>query len=424
MDWIAQYLPPEGAGFLLTLFLSLMIGLEIEERREQKPSFFFGGIRTYPLIAISGFLLTVLAPGNFIPFTAGLLVLGGLLSIIYWSKVEKETRGFTTEFSALATYVLGGISGVRLYWLAVSAAVTIALLIHMKSWLEAMAKRVSGREIETLAKFLIITAIILPVVPDQAFTPLQLNPRKIWMVVVAVSAISYGSYLLRLKFHQHAGILLSSALGGLYSSTATTVVLARQAKAGTASAPCAGGVLLASGVMYLRLLVLLSIFNAALIKPLLLPFLLLAGLGIGGGAGWILIWRRRSGSSGNGLADLPEGKNPLEFSTSFLFAGVFTIVLVITRLVLENMGQSGLLALAGLMGIADVDPFIMGLAQQSNQDIPLRLAAGSILLATVSNNLAKGVYAWIIGGRAAGRLAVPVMAGLAAAGLLGWLFLK
>lgn len=410
IEWVQQFVPAEGIGLVLVLFLSMMIGLEIEERREQKPSFFFGGVRTYPLIAISGFLLVIVAPGNLLPFTAGMLVLGAHLAIIYWTKVGRETMGFTTEFSAMATYILGAVVGVRLYWLAVATAVLIVLLVHTKVWLEGVARRISGPEVATFAKFLIITVVVLPLLPDHDYTRFHVNLYRTWMVVVAVSAVSYGSYLLQLRYKERGGVLLSSVLGGMYSSTATTAVLSRQAAKAPNPALYAGGILLASGMMYPRILALLFLFSRPLFHRLLAPFLLLAVAAVAGGALWIRHCLRRQ--DGSNQPDISDSKNPLEFSTAFFFAGIFLAVLVATRAVLLKFGSAGLFSLAVFMGAADVDPFIMGLTQTSGQGVALTMATTAILLTTASNNLAKGVYAWILGNREVGRFALAFLAGL------------
>ncbi len=187
MEWILANVPPDGIGLVVTLFLSLMIGFQLEERRESKPTFFFGGVRTYPLIAISGFLLTVVAPGNYIPFTAGLLVLGTLLAILYWSKVERDLPGFTTEYSALATYALGAVVAAGEYWLALAAAVVVVLqLPSLKKTLKI--HRPSGSrptKWPPSPSSSSITAVILPVVPNREYTPFAINPYKAWLVVIA-----------------------------------------------------------------------------------------------------------------------------------------------------------------------------------------------------------------------------------------------
>jgi uncharacterized membrane protein (DUF4010 family) len=421
VDWVLQNVPPNGLGLVLTLFLSLMIGLEREEHKEDKPTFFFGGVRTYPLIALAGFLLTIVAPGSFIPFTAGLLVLGGLLALLYWSKLEKEHAGFTTEFSGLATYIIGAVVGVREYWLAVAAAVLVMLLVHMKQWMENLARRIPADEVATFAKFLIITAVVLPILPNVDYTPFRLNPYKTWMVVIAVSGISYGSYLLQLKLKQRSGLLAAAVLGGLYSSTATTVVLAKHSRDKEHPALYAGGIVLASSVMYLRVTALLFLFNRELGSRLAPVFLVLGTIGVVGGAVWILLGQRRLEIGRE--SEAAHNKNPLEVSTALVFGVFFVAILVATRAVLAEFGRAGLYALASFMGLVDVDPFILGLTQTAPGNGLIEAAAAAIVVATASNNVAKAVYGAVLGAPSVGRLAGAALVFLSALSLLALFWL-
>ena len=153
-----------------------------------------------------------------------------------------------------------------------------------------MPTRIAPQEILTFAKFLLLTGVILPVLPNQEFSRFHINPFKTWLVVVAVSTISYGSYVLQKLTKGQGGVVLAALLGGAYSSTVTTVVMARRAAHEQHPHLFAGGILIASGVMYVRLVVLLALFNRQLMSLLALPFLVLAGLAVG--VGWL--WTRRA----------------------------------------------------------------------------------------------------------------------------------
>jgi uncharacterized membrane protein (DUF4010 family) len=416
VDWVLQNVPPNGVGLVVVLFLSLLIGLEREEHKGDKPSFFFGGVRTYPLIALGGYLLVIIAPGSFVPFTAGLLVLGALLSLLYWSKLGKEHAGFTTEFSGLATYVMGAVVGVREYWLAIAVTVIVVFLVHMKQWLEDMSRRIPADEITTFAKFLVITAVVLPILPNAEYTRFRLNPYTTWMVVVAVSGISYGSYLLQLKLKERSGLLAASLLGGIYSSTATTVVLAKHSKGKGHPALFAGGVLIASSVMYLRVTALLLLFNRALFDRLAVLFTILGVLGVAGGTIWVLLGQRKLEAGKEHEA--ASNKNPLQISTAFVFATLFVGILMATRAAFEWFGTAGVYILAGIMGLVDVDPFILGLTQTSPANNLVAAAAVAIVVATASNNLAKAGYATFFGGWPLGRYAAAALAAMSGISLL------
>jgi uncharacterized membrane protein (DUF4010 family) len=288
------------------------------------------------------------------------------------------------------------------------------VLLELKAALESLAKKVPGDEILTLAKFLLLTAVILPIVPNRTFGAFGVNPFKTWLVVVAVSAISYGSYLLQLWTHGRGGVLLAAVLGGAYSSTLTTVVLAKRARDESRPHLYSGAMLMASGVMYLRLLALLGIFNRQLLHSLGLPFLMLAAVALIGGWLWMRILDSREPKAEPAF----EPRNPLELGAAFLFAGLFVAMLFVTHLALLYLGRAGLFALAGVMGVSDVDPFILSIANSASSLTPVSLASGAIAIAAASNNLIKGIYAYSFSDRKTGTLALALLIALTLLGLL------
>jgi uncharacterized membrane protein (DUF4010 family) len=180
-----------------------------------------------------------------------------------------------------------------------------------------------------------------------------------------------------------------------------------------------GGILIASGVMYLRLVILLALFNRQLMLLLYIPFLALAVLAVG--VGWL--WSRRADKNTQEVQRESEPKNPLELLTAFLFAALFLAMLVITQLALTYLGTTGVNTLAAIMGVSDVDPFIMGLTQAAGTLTPLKVAAGAVVIAAASNNVVKGIYAYSLADRKTGVQALAMLLGLAASGLLPLLWL-
>jgi len=199
----------------------------------------------------------------------------------------------------------------------------------------------------------------------------------------------------------------------------TTVVLARRAAREKHPHLFSGGTLIASGVMYLRLVILLALFNRQLMALLLAPFLVLTGLGVG--AGWL--WARRADKNAQAVQREFEPKNPLDLLTAFLFAGLFLAMLVATQLAVTYLGRGGLDTLAAIMGVSDVDPFIMGLTQAAGTLTPVKVAAAAILIAAASNNVVKGIYAFSLSDRETGVQSLAFLIALAALGLvpLFWL---
>lgn len=407
MDTLLQHLPPELAGFAVTLGLSLLIGFEREEQRPANSAGFFGGIRTFPMIGLAGFLLVEVFDSA-VPFAVGLLVLGLLLAVAHWASVQENDLGLTTEFAALLTYGLGAAASHEMYWLALCVGIVAAILLHEKRELEGLALRIPPKELRTLLRFLVLTAVILPAVPNHSFTAYEINPFKIWLVVVAVSGVSYASYLLQLRLGDRA-LLLSGIIGGAYSSTATTVVLSRQSKGGAhPAASYAGAIVAATGVMYIRLWILVTLFAPVLGRELVFLFWGLAAVALI--SGFTLTRINHNNRVDDGERASPS--NPLEIRSAITFAGIFLVVLAGTRLVAERFGGTGVLILAAIMGAADVDPFILGLTQQVGTTVPLETAALAVVLAAAANNLTKGIYAVVFGSRATGRITLAALSTL------------
>ncbi len=410
MDALVSHLPPEFFGFVLTLGLSLLIGFEREEHEPDG----IGGVRTFPIIGLGGFLLIAGFPDTAIPFALGLVVMGGLVALTHWHALQLGEPGITTEAAALLMFTIGGCAAKGLYWISIATGVVTVILLHEKRFLEGLATALPRHEMRTLLRFLLLTAVILPVVPNRDFTPFEINPFKIWLVVVAVSAVSYVSYLLRMWWGEDRGLILAGLLGGAYSSTVTTVVLSRQSKK---REPCSvgfvGAIVAATGMMYIRLWILLLLFAAPLAYRLTALFW---GLGIAAVIVGSLLARTTNSDNGcefDPAADRRDG-NPLEMTSAFTFAAIFLAILVATKVVAERFGNTGVLVMAAIMGAADVDPFILGLTQTIGGGLDLGVAALAVVIASAINNLMKGIYAIVFGSRRTGRLSLALLASFGA----------
>jgi uncharacterized membrane protein (DUF4010 family) len=421
-DQFTQFLPTEGIKIVLVLFLGFLIGLEREERKANDTHYAFGGVRTFPLMALIGYTIALLSGPQILPEILGFLVVGGFMMLSYWHKVSSrqadEMPGVTSELSGLVTYLVGALIFHGNYWIATTLTVASLLLLELKDVLEGLTQRIDAHEILTFTKFLLLTAVILPVLPNQDFGRFSINPFTTWLVVVAVSTVSYASYLL-LRITRESGIMLSAILGGIYSSTATTVALAKRSAREKQPHLFAGAIVMASAFMYLRLTILVGIFNWNLLKALGVPFIMLALAAALMG----FFWSRRMNGPREELHRQYQHENPLELKSAFFFAGIFLLILVITRWSITYMGNRGAFALGAIIGFADVDPFIMSMTQAARSTTSLGVGAGAILVAVASNNLAKGIYAYSFGDRKAGAQSLCMLALLALAGLipLTWL---
>ena len=358
---LSSIVQPDVLQIGLVLALSLFVGLEREEHKQRGGRHAFGGVTTFPIIGLVSYALARVSDASLVPWTVGLAAVSAFTLVSYRHKLAGEPPAeVTTEMSAIAIYAVAALVRRQHYWIATTVGVLTVLILELKKTLDDLTRRVVADEIVTVAKFLVLAAVILPIVPDRPLTPFHINPFSTWLVVVAVSGISFGSYVLQRVLDGRGGLMLSAVLGGAYSSTATTVALAREARDAGQPSRFAGATLTASAVMYVRLVILIAFFNRRLAVALAPSFCVLAAVA---GLVGFAVYRRADGRAAE-LAR-PGPKNPLELRAAFFFGAVFVAVLVVTHLVREHLGKTGLLTLACVMGVTDVDPFILGLTQTS-----------------------------------------------------------
>jgi uncharacterized membrane protein (DUF4010 family) len=398
--------PYQSLGLLLGL--SFFLGLAFEDFFAQAKTRRPGGVRTFPLLALAGGMLYLFEPVHLIPYTGGLLVLGAWLTVFYREHIrehdeQKEPNvGLVVLLLNVHAYLLGAITLALPNWIAVGTTVAAVLLLTGRERLHELARRVEMKEITTAGQFLILTGLILPLLPTEPVTRLtSITPRQAWLALVVVCTFSYAGYLAQRYWAPAARGLWMAALGGLYSSTATTVVLARQAKSDESSRRQAqAGITLATGIMYLRILVIVAVFNFTLAQRLVIPLvgLSLAAVLICALQYWFL--RPSPLAAHRRLVSA----NPLGLGAAAIFAALFVLTSLLSTWVTTEFGISGIYSLAAVIGITDIDPFVLNLAQGGTLGIPSDAIATAILIAASSNNLLKAGYAVLF---ASGRAAVP-----------------
>jgi uncharacterized membrane protein (DUF4010 family) len=398
---------PTSVGLLIGL--SLFLGLAFEDFFAPADTRRPGGIRTFPLLALGGGVLYLFDPTHFIPFTGGLLVLGAWLAAFYREHArapdtqnDQNVRLIVSVLNIHA-YLLGAIALALPPWVAVTFTVAAVLLLTGREKLHALARRVDLNEIVTAGEFLILTGIILPLLPNEPVTTLTtITPRQAWLALVVVCTLSYASYLAQRYWAAAASGLWMAALGGVYSSTATTVVLAREAKAGSVMRRNAlAGITLATAIMYLRVLIVVAVFNIALARALALPLcgLSVAGLLVCALQYWFAKPPPEDAKKPSTIQS--SAVNPLQLGPAALFAVLFIAVSLVSNWAKSQFGTSGIYTLAAIVGITDIDPFVLNLAQGGTTDISDAASAAAILIAASSNNVLKAAYAaFFAGGRA------------------------
>ena len=401
-------LPPlELAGRLaLAVGLAVFMGLAFEETYKTEERSSPGGIRTFPMLAMGGATLYLIDPAHALAFVAGLLGLAAWLhAYLRRAPTSREAPTFMVPASNLLAYVIGAIALMQPPWVAVALTVTAVLLLGTRERLHRLIHIVPRDELLTLGMFLILVGIILPLVPHEPVTSLTpLTPYGVWLAVVTVCTLSYLSYLLQRYAPIKHAALLPAVLGGAYSSTATTVVLAKRlSEFKHTPADISAGIVAATAIMYVRLGLVVAVFDTHFALTLAPALAALCAIGA---ALAVYEWRRPRTAKTN-LAVLP--KNPLQIPTALIFAVLIVVISIVSAWVRGAFGESGILVLSAVVGATDIDPFVLNIAQGGVAGMSVTNLCAAVLIAASSNNVAKAAYAIGFGGKAGRRPAIMLL---------------
>lgn len=372
----------------VALALGLLVGLERESSQSKHKKVLFGGIRTYPIISMLGFgcaWLFTIGEKSILPI--GLLTLAALTAISYSSKFQYDQPGVTTELSALLTFIVGALAMLVDIWASMALGIINTMLLSEKAQLEDFVEKLDRVEFLAVLKFLLVTLIILPVLPNKEYTQFKVNPSKVWQIVILVSTIGFIGYILSKRLGEKVGFWVSGLVSGIVSSTAVSIAYGRMTQQNNQiSKNALQGVLVASSVMYLRLLVLIYIINPAIIHHLWWQMLLLciAGFAIS------LINFPTKKYKVSKLDESEKLQNPFEIRPAFIFALLFVALSFLTGLVKEYFGQSGILSLSAIVGVTDISPFVLSLVNFSG--FTTGIVVSAILISIMSNTIMKGAY--------------------------------
>ncbi|WP_456480703.1 MgtC/SapB family protein [Nautilia sp.] len=385
---IFNFIPEDLIYLIIITALSFLIGLELKTYRitENTKKTHVGSARTYTFIGIMGFVFFKINVNFYI---AGFMALTVLYAVHYYYKTFHERTSIVSYLVMAMVYSLGAlILTYNNVWLVAFLFVLTVFILNYKTHARNFLAEINEKEIETLGKFLLLSTVILPILPDTRIKYIDISPFKIWLVVVIISAISYGSYLAQKFVFKNKGYLLTGIFGGLYSSTATTVVLSKKASSIKAKGDILkiinSSIIIATSMMYLRLLVIAFIFNREIAYDLSAPLLAFAATGL---IVSFSLYKKQNPT------DVPiDDRNPLELGTAFVFAFLFVAMMIITRYVTLHFGNAGLKILSFIIGFTDIDPFVLSLITGKFHITPDAISA-SIIIAAGSNNILKAVYA-------------------------------
>lgn len=408
----------------IALAIGLIVGLERGwASRETQVGARSAGVRTFGFVSLSGAIAARLAVDlGAIVLAGAFIALGGILAASYVLTARKsQDFGMTTEFALVLTFSLGGMAVQGYEIEALGVAAIAAILLGLKQEVHSLVTYLDRRELRATLQLLLLSATVLPLLPDRALGPWgALNPRTIGLLVLLIAGISYVGYFSIKLLGARTGILLSGLLGGLTSSTAVTVAFARMARQDEKAIPLLGaGITLAAATMVPRLLLEIAVINTNVLQRIALPSVVLAVMPL---LAAIAIARRPFPQA---HAAKLEVDNPLDLKSAFGFGFLLAALFLLVRAAEAQFGHSGIYALAALSGIADVDVVSISLAQSVNGNasgtLDPAVAATGILLAAWVNTAVKACLASFIGGWALARWCATILAIALGASLLSTL---
>jgi uncharacterized membrane protein (DUF4010 family) len=377
--------------FGVALAIGFLVGLQREYAHGGPDRQIFAGERTLALMGLVGCAAAMAADvlASPWPFVGIITAMGAMITVAYFIMAQRGGVGLTTETAALLTVIAGALC----YWghlgLAVAIGVATTVLLSLKMEMDVFVRRITREDVYATLKFAVITAIVLPVLPNQSVGPPPLdvlNPYKIWLMVVFISGISFLGYVLVKVVGSRQGIGLTGLLGGMVSSTAVTLSFAqRSQREAELAKPFALAITVAWTVMFSRVVVEVAALNRALLRVLWLPMAASAAVGLAYGV--YLYFSQRTDEEGQ-----VAFSNPFELGPALKFGLLYALVLLVSKAAQMYLGDTGVYLSSVVAGLADVDAITLSMAELSHAagGVSLITAQRAIVLAAMSNTVVKG----------------------------------
>jgi uncharacterized membrane protein (DUF4010 family) len=423
--------------FIIAILLGALMGLEraFATRIDDSDVDILGGIRTFSLISLFGCIAAFLdknyQSGILIVSFIGVLTLAGISYFISFSKHNE--RGITTEVSLFICFAIGVMVQLNHYITATFITILVTFILYLKESMRKLIKRVESEDIRAVLKFAIITFVILPIFdPEYAYYLRDvgglgwlsdapglmnveiINPHTVWLMVALISGIGFTGYIAIKTLGSRKGIGLTGFLGGLVSSTATTMTFSKRSRdEDSLSLPFSLGILLACTTMFPRILVEVLIINSSLLPSLSVTMGVMAASGL---AVCFFIWKKTEGET----SDEVPLKNPFSIMPAVKFGILYAIIVFVARVMEVIAGDSGIYIVSILSGLTDVDAITLTMSQISRQDSSkLNQATVAITLAAFSNTILKAGIAYVLGSRELRRIILVGFAIILIAGFAG-----
>ena len=395
--------------FGISLAIGVLVGLQRQYAFDEKEHEIAAGIRTFGLMGLIGCAATMVAQNlnSPWPFVVIVLVGGGLIAVNYFIEAWKSDTGLTTEFSALLTILAGALVYLGHLEIAIATIVAVTGLLSLKFEMHSFVRHITKEDLFATLKFAVITAIILPILPNRNFGPEPFNifnPHTIWLLIVLISGVSFIGYILIKSVGAKRGIGIVGVLGGLASSTAVTLNMTQRSRSTPKLSPSfTQAILISWTVMYVRLLIIIAAVNVSIIRYLWLP--ILAGIATGLSYSLYLHLRQKRDVEAKDVSIT----NPFELGPAIKFGIVFAVILLLSQAAQVYMGDAGVYLASLVSGLANVDAISLSVANISLGEATLtyRAAAIAIALASVSNTLLKGAVSAIGGSAELRKTIIP-----------------
>lgn len=384
-------------GLLISVGIGFLIGLErqftkeVNEKEEQ-----FAGVRTYTMVAVLGYVAALLA-SQFGSWLFGVILGGFFVFVIvsyYQISQTAGNKGGTSELATLITFLLGSLVFLKFILFALVIMVVLLILLVFKPSLHGFVKKLTREELHAIILFVIMSALVIPFLPNENFGPYDLwNLKEIWKMVVLVSGTSLVGYMIA-KILGNKGTVWAGLIGGLVSSTSVALAFSRRSKLSKSDASSffyAMGIISACTIMFPRVLFEVYVVNRALAQQLWIPVVLVTVAGFGAA---FLIYKIKKGKADSESLPL---KNPLDFGTAIKFALFFAGIQWLVKFASENFGNNGTYLAGAISGITDVDAITLSMAKMASGGEQSALAINTILLAALSNTLVKFIIVMTLG---------------------------
>ena len=386
---------------ILALGVGLLVGMERgwKERSAEEGSR-TAGIRTFGFIGLMGGVSGLLTHEYGYPilitsfFSFTLLIL-----FAYLIQVKKENDiGITTSIASMITFFAGVLALIDYMAISAGLAVITTFMLSVKPQLHRFLQKIEQHELLAGIKLLLITVVVLPVLPNKSYGPWNaINPFEIWLLVILIVSISFVGYISLKITGKRFGIMFTSIMGGLASSTALTISFGKLAQKTDQNTMIAGGVLAASGIMFPRVLLEVIFVNHDLIVPLLIPF---GGMALASFLFAVWVWKHTNEQV---ETDSLTFTSPFELSFALKFGLLLTVIIVISKAFSQWFGDSGLYTISFISGIADVDAITLTISRMQENQIDYNTAVRAITLAAIANTLSKAIIFTYISGWRTGK---------------------